>query len=279
MKTITIEQFNSALDLLDLVPISVSTVVNTQPVHAWDEALDTQQDDIAGYGVYITNKAMQSIIGSVTNEFNKIHSNNAWLKVNPDADDVTVTRRKNWVKESKTTVKQLCGAFEMIKNKQTSLLEMDGVHIKDEDEEGFDPQAWRPVEFVPFEYNESKTRTAAKARNLSEDAINTRVKLDKAVIKYTKEQMNKTLPVEPTGKQMLTYVQKMLATATMYYDRNIAKKDGFYEEGNDQFSEEAETRAEKLAFVCGKLAAIINSAAISDKFDLGIEANLKASNG
>jgi len=261
-KSLTFNQFKDAIDYMDLIPVSVSTAVNTQPVHAWDEALEVQQDDIAGYGVYVLNKILQSIVGSVTAELTKVETNRRWLDDNKgkSANGDAIARRNDWINTSMVRASGLKDLFEYIKNKQTELLVADGVRY----DVGYAEDAeWRPQEFVPFPYNSEETIRKAKARNLTQASIDARVKLDimthELVCDAFKTLTATPLPSPQNTITYFTYVQKMLQACSSYYDRCIDKKNFHYKACNDKLSLDAEARANNLALVCKALAKILKN--------------------
>jgi hypothetical protein len=252
---------------MDIIPVTVTKAVNTEQTHSWNEAMETQQDDIAGYGTYVLNKVIQSIVGSASSEFSKIFTNEAWLENAVEEDEKSndkIALREQWIAESTIKASQLRGMYDIVKSKQLELLVNDGVKIKAEGDEDYDPDAWHPTLFAPFPYNEELTRKNAQKMKISKKAEDARVKLDQKQHKFVEQQMAKVSPGEPTGDMLFTYTQKILQTTSMYYDRNIEKQNEHFQMGKDQLSEDSRHRAENLKFACEQVHAILQEAAAEE---------------
>ena len=251
--------FLSVLDYTFNLPVSIQKAVNKEPVHAWDEAMETQGQDIAPYGVYITNKTLQSLVGSTTNELTRVERNTAWLAANKNAHPDSIQLRKDWIESSVAKAGMFRTIFNMVKKVQQQMLDDDAIEIYDVSHANYDSEAWRPTEFVQFPYDEARARAEAKAKKLKPSAIDARVELDKITYHSVSQQMLALDEFAPSDDLYYRYAQNLLKTTSSYYDRCIAKKNEHYQLGKDGLSEDAGTRAEYLAAACNGIAKTLKS--------------------
>lgn len=267
-KAISRDSFLSALDFTRNCPISVSKAKNTEQVHAWDEALETEQNDMAPYGVYITNKVLQSVIGSLSSELARVERNHFWLEENPKATVDQINKRRDWIDSALDRAGQLKDIFDMVKHVQNEIFEDEGFNTV-EMANNQDPDAWKPQQFVLFPYDEDRTRREAKARKLKASAIDERVQHDIVMHQRMAERLPEIDERNPTEDLYYRYTQKALATTSGYYDKCMEKKNEHFKLGKDGLSQDSETRAGYLELACRGIAKVLE-----DGYDLIPEDNV-----